>query len=79
MATLKAVKTIGTVSIDRIINNVPSQNFSIVRLTDGRVAYVFDPTVELGASASGKSTLISTTKGALRLDGLPVISMNVYR
>ena len=54
-------------------------NFEVVRLTDGRVAYVFDPKQKVGPSKSGKTTLISTTAGALNLPGLPTISANIFQ
>jgi ABC-type multidrug transport system ATPase subunit len=54
-------------------------NFEVVRLSDGRVAYIFNPAAKVGPSKSGKTTLISTTAGALNLPGLPTISVNVFQ
>lgn len=55
-----------------------AKNFTVVELKDGKVAYVFDPKVELGASKSGKTQIISTTSGAVKVNGF-VVSMNVYK
>lgn len=54
-------------------------NIEVLKLDDGRIAYVFNPAMSLGPSKSGKTTMVSTTSGSLTLPGLPVISVNVYR
>lgn len=56
-----------------------AKNYEVVELADGRVAYVLDPTKDLGKSASGKTNIVSTTSGALKLDSGLVVSMNAYR
>jgi hypothetical protein len=61
----------------KVLESNEAKNFTVVELKDGKVAFVFDPKKELGDSKSGKTTLISTTSGAVKVNGF-TISMNVY-
>ena len=66
-------------AVAEILHDAPAGNLQVARMDDGRIAYLFDPRKQLGPSKSGKTTLISTTAGALRLEGLPVIAVNCYQ
>ena len=61
----------------QVLETNGSKNFTVVELKDGQIAFVFNPGKKLGASKSGKTQIISTTSGALRVNGM-VLSMNVY-
>jgi len=61
----------------KVLDESKAKNFTVVELKDGKVAYVFDPKTQLGDSKSGKTKIISTTSGALKVNGY-TISMNVY-
>jgi hypothetical protein len=77
MATVAAIKS--TDSIGETVHKSSDSNYEILRLPDGRIAYVFNPLIKLGPSKSGKTTLVSSTSGAVKLGGLPTISVNVYQ
>jgi ATP-dependent protease Clp ATPase subunit len=66
------------VTVTETLDANKAKNWEVARLSDGRVAYIFSPTVRLGPSASGKTTLVSTTGGALNVPGLPTIAVNSF-
>ena len=53
-------------------------NLEFCQLEDGRVAIVFDPKKDLGASKSGKSKLIGTTNGNMSVADFTA-GVNIYR
>ena len=72
-------KSAAGLGVSHSLHQSPDCNFEVVQLSDGRIAYVFDSARDLGPSSTGKTTMVSTTKGALNLPGQPTISVNVFR
>jgi hypothetical protein len=66
-------------TVAAVLHDAPAKNLQVVKLSDGRIAYVYDPAQQVGPSKSGKSVLVSTTGGALRIEGLPNIAVNIYQ
>lgn len=78
-AAKKKVQSSAGLEVTEVLHVARDRNFEVVRLSDGRVAYVFNAELKLGPSKSGKTTMISTTSGALDLPGMPTISVNVFQ
>ncbi len=53
-------------------------NLEVEELESGKIALIFDPTVDLGESQSGKNHITVSTRGAINVKGLQ-INLNVYR
>jgi hypothetical protein len=71
-------KQIGAV-VTNVLHDGKDKNLQVATMSDGRVAYLFDPKKILGPSKSGKTQLVSTTSGALKLNGLPTIAVNIFQ
>jgi uncharacterized lipoprotein NlpE involved in copper resistance len=55
------------------------QNVTVSYNADGTVSLTFDPKVNLGPSASGKTFLVAKTGGNVTLANGVTVGLNVYR
>jgi len=69
----------GAVSVAETLHTSTDDNYALVRMSDGRIGYLFNPAIKLRPSKTGKTMLVSTTSGPLALAGLPAFSANAYR
>lgn len=53
-------------------------NLEVEELEGGKIALIFDPSVDQGPSQSGKNNIVTSTRGAVNVHGMQ-INLNVYR